>query len=635
MLHSPNTQIFDYIVVGSGAGGGTVAARLAEAGHRVLLLEAGGDPRAEDRSSPATDDPRGLPADYDVPAFHAFASEHDELSWSFFVHHRTPATDDQQDPKYCREFRGRPVDGLFYPRAATLGGCTAHNAMIFVYPSNADWTYIAGLTGDRGWSAASMRQRLQRLEECRHRRFYRLLARLGINPTRHGWRGWLPTEVAIPLEALTDSRLRRVVLESARHAVSADGHLLQRLRWLLRGQFDPNDWRLVTSNAWGIRYLPLTTRRHARVGSRERVRDVERRYPEHLTVWLHTLATEVLLDADCRAYGVAYRQGERLYRAHATPSDRRGEAGEVYASREVILAGGAFNSPQLLMLSGIGPPEVLAAHGIRVRVPLPGVGANLQDRLEASVVSKMAFDEWAVYKDARFTNTDGAFRKWMRRRGGLYATNGSVLALFRRSAVAGTQPDLFCMALLANFAGYVPGYSQGFVRDRNCLTWVVLKAHVQCNRGRVTLVSKDPLDPPAIAFEQSRADDDEDVRAVVDGLQFVRRLNASLADAGLISKEILPGPARTSDADLAEYVRTHAWGHHASGTCAIGPAGGGGVVDARCRVHQTHGLRVVDASIFPRIPGFFIASAVYLAAEKAADDILEDAFTIPAPAVRF
>src|SRR5690349_17424135 len=111
----------DYVVVGSGTGGGTIAARLAEAGMRVIVLEAGGDPRE-------AHDPR-LPDDYDVPAFHTFASENPAFSWNFFVRHYADTPRQRRDPKYRAEWSGHAVDGVLYPRAGALGGCTAHNAM--------------------------------------------------------------------------------------------------------------------------------------------------------------------------------------------------------------------------------------------------------------------------------------------------------------------------------------------------------------------------------------------------------------------------------------------------------------------------------------------------------------------------
>ena len=153
----------EYIVVGSGAGGGTVAARLAEAGRKVILLEAGGDPK-ELAGADAVSKEGRLPCDYDVPAFHAFASENEAMKWDYFVRHYADLDTQKLDPKYSADYDGQAVDGVLYPRAGTLGGCTAHNAMILVYPHNADWDYIADLTGDSSWGASKMRTYFERLE---------------------------------------------------------------------------------------------------------------------------------------------------------------------------------------------------------------------------------------------------------------------------------------------------------------------------------------------------------------------------------------------------------------------------------------------------------------------------------------
>src|SRR2546429_197710 len=185
-MPTDDETVCDYAVIGSGAGGGAVAARLAEAGMAVVLLEAGGDYREITAG--------GLPEDHDVPAFHPLASEHPALSWGYFVRHYADDAQQRRDTKAGPE-------GVLYPRAGTLGGCTAHNAMIFVAPDDEDWNGIAALTGDASWRAPNMRRYLRRVENCRYRPFWRWLSRFGIDPTGHGWTGWLSTELAAPAAA--------------------------------------------------------------------------------------------------------------------------------------------------------------------------------------------------------------------------------------------------------------------------------------------------------------------------------------------------------------------------------------------------------------------------------------------------
>jgi choline dehydrogenase len=156
----------------------------------------------------------------------------------------------------------------------------------------------------------------------------------------------------------------------------------------------------------------------------------------------------------------------------------------------------------------------------------------------------------------------------------------------------------------------------------------VLKARTVNRAGSVKLQSTDPRVTPLVNFhyfDEGSAAGARDLQAIVQAIEFVRRLTAPLIASGMIAEECAPGSDVTSAEGLADYVRNTAWGHHASCSCAIGPRGEGGVIDSEFAVYGTRHLRVVDASVFPRIPGFFVASAVYMIAEKAAHTLLKAA----------
>jgi len=518
--------------------------------------------------------------------------------------------------------------------------------MITVTPQDSDWNHIAAITGDSSWNADSMNRYFARLENCHYQSrpgspgyvaggvlwsLYALLT--GKQDWRdwahgHGFDGWLTTTTASPLMVAKDTQIVHLLLSAVKFALKKRiEHPV--LSFLTR--LDPNDIRNNRCMPEGMAFTPLAVGNGRRNGPRELLLQTAKDYPNNLTIQLHSLATKVLFEGR-RAVGVEFWEGRHLY--EADPARRNGASAptskprQVFASREVILCAGAFNSPQLLMLSGVGPRTELEGLGIEVVADVPGVGRNLQDRYEVSITSEFA-QPFALLQGCTFEPPkpgdpeDPSFRLWEQRKG-IYCSNGSLIGILKRSEKSLPDPDLYIFGLPGTFGGYAPGYSALLERHTNRFSWLILKAYTNNPSGRVSLQSKDPTKRPRIDFDSfsTPASATADVDALVSGMEFVREMNISLGEGP--EKEVRPGPEYDSRDKLREWIRNESWGHHASCSNKIGPESDpDAVLDSRFRVRGTKNLRVVDASVFPKIPGYFIVSAVYMVSEKAADVIAE------------
>jgi len=627
---------YEYVVVGSGPGGGPLAARLAIAGHSVLLIDAGND--------------QGTAVQYQVPALNLASTEYEPMKWDYFVNHYSNETRQEQDSKFTWKTpsgdlyvgasppsNSTPL-GILYPRAGTLGGCSAHNAMITIYPHRSDWSYIQNLTGDDSWNPDNMRTYFERLEKSEY---------LPNGIVGHGFLGWLTTSVTSLLLVLEDSKLLSLIIAAGTamgnsflgliiSTVAGLGEVLLR---------DINADTPGRDSAEGLYQVPLAVASGARNGPREFIlstanavnADGSRKY--HLDLQLNTLVTKVRFDTSGntpRAIGVDFLEGPSLYRADPrSGSASLGTPGAVNATREVILAAGTFNTPQLLKLSGIGPQSELQSLNIPVLVDLPGVGTNMQDRYETGLVGKIPTD-FVITSQCTFlrSSPDPCLEQWEENPNGnrgTYATNGIAIAIVKKSSVASGDPDILVTGAPAYFSGYFPGYSTAAVEDAQHWTWITLKAHSRNNAGTITLKSADPRDMPLINFNSfdtgvtANGAADKDLEAVYEGMEFSRKIFSDLIPLSGGFEEVWPGPS-VQDDGLKQFIKNEAWGHHA---CCTSPIGADddpiAVLDSSFRVRGVEGLRAVDASIFPKIPGFYIAVPIYMISEKASDVILADA----------
>ncbi|CAF9925916.1 MAG: hypothetical protein GOMPHAMPRED_004010 [Gomphillus americanus] len=606
---------YEYIVVGSGAGGGPLACRLAQAGHKTLLIEAGDD---ESKNLNTT-----------VPAFQALVADDPNIAWHFFVNHYQDQTRAQRDPKYVYETApyqyhvganppaGAKPLGIEYPRANTLGGCVTHNALIWVTPHASDWNNIASITGDNTWSADNMNQYLDKVYE------------------------WQPIGPTDPTILVSDLMFTQHVLGGAAvmgvgpTPVNALTGMLQILAEDPNNRINPN-----RDSTEGYFQVPLTQQGGQRTNIRDHILNtVAEGYP--LTIRTNCHVTKIDFNGKT-ATGVSFLDGKHLYRA-SPKSGGTGTPGSATASKEVIISGGAYNTPQLLKLSGIGPAAELKNFGIKVISDLPGVGTNLQDRYETFVNVEHP-NNFPILNGCTFQNFDGTgsdacLTQWQNNpnilaQRGAYATNGVASMMGVRSKYADTRDlDLFIFSGPVDFTGYFPGWGKATVQNHNFFSWYSLKAHTRNRAGTVQLKSADPLDTPVINFNYfdtgttTNGADQKDLNSLVQAINMSRQALKAYNDyfilGGTSFVETKPGPSVQSQAELEQFVKDTTWGHHASCSCPIGADNDpNAVLDSKFRVRGVKNLRVVDASAFPVIPGVFIQSPIVMLSEKAANTIL-------------
>jgi len=312
------------------------------------------------------------------------------------------------------------------------------------------------------------------------------------------------------------------------------------------------------------------------------------------------LAEKVVIE-DGRATGVQIKRG--------------GKSEVIHARAEVILAASAFNSPKLLMLSGIGPAAHLAEHGIEVVADRKGVGQNLQDHLEmyiqyASKLPITLYKHWNLFSKALI----GA--QWLFTKTGLGASNNFESCAFIRSRAGIEYPDIqyHFLPIAVRYDGQTVAEGHGFQAHTGPMR--------SASRGAVTLRSSDPVDAPKILFNYMSLESDwEDFRRCI---RLTREIFGQEAFAPYVKHEIQPGMAAQSDDELNDVIREHAESaYHPCGTCKMGRREDPwAVVDPECRVIGVEGLRVADSSIFPRITNGNLNGPSIMTGEKASDHIL-------------
>jgi len=442
-------------------------------------------------------------------------------------------------------------------RGKVIGGCSSINAMAYVRGHRGDYERWANKHGLRGWSYAHALPYFRRQESWEE----------GASEYRGG-DGPLTTRRSRYADSLFDAWLDAAV--AVGHPVTEDYNGAEQ-HGFSRMQMTIKDGRRCSAAAAYLR--PALRRRNLRVQ-------------------VNAHATRVILQHE-RAIGVEYVTG--------------GERRLARAEREVLVSGGVINSPQLLMLSGIGNPAELRQHKIDVHAPLPGVGKNLQDHVMAPLPYRRK-EPGPFHRAMRMDRVALELAKCYFLGKGFATDLPGPLVAFLKTDAAREMPDvqlLFQGAPLAAGPYLLKPFADAFA----CVA-VLLRPE---SRGRVELASADPTKPPRI--RQNFLAADADWRTLRAGIRLARHIAGQGALQKFIAGEIAPGAGKESDADLDAHIRALSITvHHPLGTCRMGD-----VVDEELRVRGVEHLRVVDASVMPDLVGGNINAPVMMIAEKAAD----------------
>jgi choline dehydrogenase/4-pyridoxate dehydrogenase len=450
-------------------------------------------------------------------------------------------------------------------RGRVVGGCSSTNAMAYVRGHRGDFDRWAA-SGLSGWSYADVLPYFRKQESWER----------GADTFR-GADGPLNTQFC---------RYQDPLLEAFADAGRAAGH-----GWT-------EDYNGEHQQGFGR--LQMTIRRGRRCSAATAYLRPALQRP-NLTVMVESLATRVLLEGR-RALGVEFRH--------------RGDAYVAHAAREVILCSGVINSPQLLMLSGIGDARELQRLGIPVRFDLPGVGRNLQDHVSAILMFERTIPG-PFFRTMRFDRIAHELAKAYFRGTGFAADVPGGITAFLRSPFAAALPDIQLLLTAAPLGAepYLRPFKAPFVDGFACRIVMLHPA----SRGRVTLQSADPTVPPLIA--QHFLSSPDDWRALRAGVHLAREVLAQSPMLPFIGRAISLPSGDITDSDLDGYIRkTAITVHHPLGTCRMGrEVDADAVVDTCLRVRGVEGLRVVDASVMPDMPSGNINAAVMMIAERTAD----------------